>query len=369
MIHGEVSIERLGLLRNDALGDTLLVLPVASAVKQIDSGVHVELVCNGAFTELLSAHPDLDDVHADPGGRVGVLSRLLKSRRFDALLVMRPTPRNALAAVWANIPLRVGTANRFYGPLFNVRWYGHRSRNLQHEVLYNLELLQKLTDAQYGAPQYYLPPPPADREAARAVLSSAGVQDDRPLIALHPGSRLRPDGSYSHLLWPAASFSELAAALMGDGVQVVVTGSTADADLAGPVREVEGVVDLIGRTTLGQLAWILKQCDTVVANSTGPLHLAAAVGTKVIGLYPAAAGMSPVRWGPFGTGHKVFTPPPEICNETVCTLERCPEFNCLERITPAAVRDVALGMTSQSPHRSRREGPERTGGTGEGGSP
>ena len=199
-----------------------------------------------------------------------------------------------------------------------------------------------------------------------AVLSSAGVAPDRPLIALHPGSRLRPDGTFSHLLWPADRFSDLARTLITDGLQVIVTGTASDTDLAGPVREVPGIIDLVGRTTLGQLAWILKECDTLVANSTGPLHLAAAVGTKVIGIYPAAAGMSPVRWGPFGPGHKVFSPPAEICGESVCTLEKCPEFNCLERITTGQVREVAIGMTTQSPHRSRRSDPTgaRAGGPG-----
>ena len=132
MIPGANSVGQVGLLRNDALGDTLLVLPAAAAIKRYDRNIRVELVCDPAYVDLLRAHPDLDEVIADPGGKAGELARTLRSRRYDALLVLRPTPRNAWAALLARVPLRIGTGYRAYSILFNRRWFGHRRTNLKH---------------------------------------------------------------------------------------------------------------------------------------------------------------------------------------------------------------------------------------------
>lgn len=143
MIPGQIAFERLGLLRNDALGDTLLTLPVASTVKQFAPSIEVELICQDAFRSLLEPHPDLDAVIADPGGSAAALAGVIRSRRYDAIVVLRPTPRNARAAFLARVPLRVGTAWRAYGWLFNTRWYGHRRQNEYHEVEYNLQLLYR----------------------------------------------------------------------------------------------------------------------------------------------------------------------------------------------------------------------------------
>ena len=336
---------RLGLLRNDALGDTLLALPVASAARRINRTIEVELVCAPELVDLMRAHPDLSDVVADPGGDARGLARVLRRRRYEAILVLRPTPRNALAAFLAGIPVRVGTAWRFYGTLFNLRWHGHRRFNERHEIEYNLLLLQRLLGRDPGTPEFYLPPPPAEQEGTLALLADQGIALVRPLVALHPGS------SGSALPWPIGHYVELARLLSADGVQVVVSGSADEADLTGQVAAVPGVVDLTGRTTLGQLAWIFKSCDTMVSNSTGPLHLAAAVGTKVVGLYPAAEVNSPVRWGPWGPGHKTFRGPVDDCRR--CVGSKCEVYNCLEQVSPEQVRRVAFGIMEQSPHHGR----------------
>lgn len=341
-------IDRIGLLRNDALGDTLLVLPVATALKRYDRELEVELVCNDAFVDLMTTHPDLDASVADPGGTARELAKVLRERRYDAIIVLRPTPRNAWACYRARIPIRVGTAFRFYGPLFNYRWYGHRRKNRMHEVDYNLELLKVLLDRDPGAPEYYLPPPPEERASALAILEKVGIDHNRSLMAIHPGSR------GSALAWPVHHFVSLAERLREQDIQVVVTGTPDEADRTAPVAAVEGVHDLTGRTTLGELAWVYKECDTLIANSTGTLHLASAVGTKVVGIYPAAAINSPIRWGPYGPGHKTFRGPVDNC--PTCIGEQCPVYNCLEMVPVAEVLRVALGVAAQSPHLGRWTG-------------
>jgi len=356
VIPGSIGVRRLGLLRNDALGDTLLTLPVASAVKQYEPSVEVELICQEAYQPLLKGHPDLDAVHADPGGSARALARIIKARHYDALLVLRPTPRNAQAAWLARVPVRVGTAWRAYGLLFNVRWYGHRKLNQLHEVECNLQLLARLIGPVTGMTQLYLPPPADAKEAAGTILQEAGITADRPLVAIHPGSRVRSDGRRSALPWPTAHFATLAGQLIKRGYQVIITGTAEESGVTGEVAAIDGTIDLTARTHLGELAWLLKSCDTLIANSTGALHLGAAVGTSVIGIYPASQSMSPVRWGPFGLGHKVFCGPVEVCSRRKCTWEECSEFNCLDKIPPEEVLTVVDRFVAQSPLRIRRSG-------------
>jgi ADP-heptose:LPS heptosyltransferase len=328
---------------------------VANAVKQYEPSIAIELICQEAYQPLFKGHPDLNAVHADPGGSARALARILRARKCDALLVLRPTPRNAQAAWLARVPVRVGTAWRAYGMMFNVRWYGHRKLNQLHEVQCNLQLLARLIGPVVGMTQLYLPPPAEDRAAAAAILNEAGFKADRPLVAIHPGSRVRPDGRRSALPWPTAHFAALAKRLVQQGCQVIVTGTAEETRVTREVASIDGTIDLTARTHLGELAWLLKWCDTLVANSTGILHLGAAVGTKVIGIYPASQSMSPVRWGPFGRGHKVFRGPAELCNNRKCTWEECPEFNCLARISPEQVLTVVNRFVAQSPMRARRD--------------
>ncbi len=357
---GEKPLERLGLLSSDTLRETVLTLAVATAAKQYDRAIQVDLICDSAYAQLLEAHPDLDDVVADTGGSSAELTLLLKSHRYDALILLQPNLRNAMAAFRARIPMRVGPVFRAYGLLFNVRWYGRRRKNEKHEIEYSLEMLSLLTGTMPGNPENYLPPPPADQAPALALLKERGVREDKPLVAIHPASRVDSEDRYSTLPWPLENFVSLVRLLRQKDYQVIITGMSEDAELASPLAAVDGVVDLTGHTTLGQLAWVLKECDSMVGNSTGTLHLAAAVGTKVIGIYPPAGNSSPVRWGPFGPGHKVFSCSEEECGRLECEWENCPACNCLAGISPEEVFEVAEGIIAQSPLRTRWKGSTST---------
>jgi len=355
MMVGEKPLERLGLLSNDTLRETVLTLAVATAARQHDRAIKVDLICDGEYANLLQAHPDLDDVVADTGGSSADLARLLKSGKYDALILLQPNLRNALAAFRARIPMRVGPVFRTYGILFNMHWFGRRRKNEKHEIEYSLEMLSLLTGKISGKPENYLPPPPADQAEALALLKERGIREDKPLVAIHPASRMDSDDRYSTLPWPIESFVSLARLLRQKDHQVIITGAGKDSELASRIAAVDGVEDMTGHTTLGQLAWILKKCDSMIGNSTGTLHLAAAVGTKVIGLYPPADNSSPVRWGPFGPGHKVFYGTEEECGRLECKWEGCQAYNCMDGISPEEVFEVAEGIIAQSPLRTRWE--------------
>jgi ADP-heptose:LPS heptosyltransferase len=155
---------------------------------------------------------------------------------------------------------------------------------------------------------------------ARRVLSQAGVGER--FVVVHPGS----GGSAES--WPFDRFVRLYRELKSTGLEVVISGSDQEGVMIDAICRELGVTvtKITGDTDLRTLAGVLSLATVVVANSTGPLHLATAVGTSVVGLYPSKRVMSPVRWGPLGKNHRVIQPLNDKCE---CPPKQC---TCMETI-------------------------------------
>ena len=105
------------------------------------------------------------------------------------------------------------------------------------------------------------------------------------------------------------------------------------------------MTDLCGELDLVHLAALISEASLLVSNSTGPLHLADALGKNVIGLYSPFLFSSPARWGPYRQPENVFLPPRETC--TKCTQDRCESYNCMASILPQTVLERALELLSR----------------------
>ena len=321
------------LVRTDHLGDMLLTLPAATALKAAYPGCRLTVLASPANAEAARHHPDVDAVEVDPFEAKEVrirgvwrLARRIRGLGCDVAIVVRPAPRLALAIYLAGVPVRIGTAYRGYSVLFNVRVRSHRRRVTdKHEVQLNLRLLRAL-----GIPTPDDPCPtwrvdPADLAAVGALLDGHGVADRR-LVVLHPGN------AGSALNWSAAQYGELGRRLVGRGFRVAVTGSAREtaltrqvADLAGPAA-----LDFGGQMSLPRLAALIRLSALYVGSATGPTHLAAAVDTPVLGLYSPMRSSRPERWRPLGPRVAVLQPPVDmVCPE--CLGQRCPYYHCMER--------------------------------------
>jgi ADP-heptose:LPS heptosyltransferase len=117
---------------------------------------------------------------------------------------------------------------------------------------------------------------------------------------------------------------------------VCISGS--ELERADHLRAFSGIVPessiFSGKMTLPELASVLANANLFIGGSTGPLHIAAAVGTPVIGLYGPIYSTTADRWGPCGPGHRVFKPDVPVCR---CKVGKCTLGNCLERISVPAV--------------------------------
>jgi heptosyltransferase-2 len=335
--------ERVLLIRTDHIGDVLLSLPVASALKKVCPDLRVDMLVQPEVAHLLQNHPDLNQAvpcfsenERGFGGRIFSQRKRLRSNRYDVAITLHPTCREAFLTFVSHIPARIGNGYRAYSFLFNFRVYEHRKHNLKHESEYNLGLLRPLgidsEKFQRPLPKVHLFP--QELKEAKATLSELGVDLDRPLVIMHPGS------AGSSPRWPARRFAELSDLVVEQvKAQVLVSWGPGEEDLLRYFsRLVSLPVFLLPKgTNLRALASIYKQGTLFVGNSTGPMHLAAAVGLPVIAIFSPIKANSEIRWGPLGENHTVFKPPIEACDE--CRGETCEYFNCMNRVLPEVVFD------------------------------
>lgn len=308
---------RILVIRTDRLGDVILTLPMLPLLREWFPDAHLAMMLNRYTGEIVRGHPSLDTIIWDDiDGRpapADQLLRTLRAQNFDTVFVVHPTPRLAWLVARAGIHERIGSGYRIYSFLFTRRIFEHRKDARFHELEYNLRMLRAVRPeftAEGVVPRFDIVIDPAARTAVRRRL--AATPADRALIVLHPGS----GGSARN--WPPEHFVRLASQLLAEGrYRIAVTGGTQEQDLVRRVGEAAQTdLTFAGSLSLVELAALFAETRVVVSNSTGPLHLAAAVGTRVIGLYPQLTAMSPARWGPYTTRKRVFVPTmPADCRE------------------------------------------------------
>ena len=347
--------ERFLLIRLDRIGDVVLSTPVLHVLRQTFPHAHLAMLVRPVCRELVEGHPDLNEVLLyDRDGRdhgwwsTVRFAQTLRARRFDTALVLHPSNRSHVIPWLAGIPRRVGY-DRKASWLLTHRVPHFKHLGTRHESDYALDVVRAL-----GVPVDRVPPPSVaqPREARIAVarwLAARGVGPSDWLIALHPGA------SDEIKRWPAERFAQLGGRLFEETrLRVVVVGGHED---AGRVRDIvqqmpAGSLDAGGRLSLAELAALFARCRMLVANDSGPVHIAAAVGTPVVALFGRnQPGVGPVRWAPVGLRHVVLHKDKHAGGGRVCTERQC--ANAFLDITTLTVDDVVAAaravLTSSTP--------------------
>ncbi len=326
--------DRLLVSRTDRLGDLVLALPFVETLHARFPDCPVDVMASLYASPILENNPSIDRIIRVQNDqlttsrhyRKELEHRILKGE-YKAVVVLFPERHISQLLYRVGVPVRIGTAGRFHSVFFTHRLVHSRKANKKHESEYNLDFLAYFPEGgTVHEPTVY--PTPKEIANAHRILDSQGIA--RPFIVVHPGS----GGSAER--WPMDRFVELYSHLNRNGRQVVITGSEPEGEAVRKIAADKGITlnEITGQTDLRTLAAVLSLASAVVANSTGPLHLAVAVGTKVVGLYPGRQIMSPVRWGPIGEGHRVVQPEVEQCR---CPAGRC---RCMETISVEQVAEA-----------------------------
>ncbi len=323
--------QRIALIKPSALGDIVHSLPVLTALRRRFPQAHITWIVNRSYEPLLRGHRDLDaTLPFDRGSRGGWARSLvsygrflveLRRQHFDLVLDLQGLLRSGLMAAATQAIRRVGLSSaregapRFYTDLVPVTDY---------ENLHAVDRYWRMAEA-FGVgdlpKEFYVPISEDVRQWAQRTLRDY----PRPWLALGVGSR------WPTKRWLPEYFAELAQrAQQHFGGTIFFIGGREETTLAAEVRArlTRPTRDLTGRTTLPQLAAVLEQMDVLLANDTGPLHLAAALGRPVVAPYTCT---SVRQTGPYGAfRHAVET-------KVWCQGSRrrsCRRMECMAELTP-----------------------------------
>lgn len=303
---------KIALVKLSSLGDVIHALPVARALRRSFPGAHLTWVVEAREYVLLREHPDLDIVLPvdtrlwrrlirRPAGarqvwaKLGRLHKRIRASRFDVTLDLQGLVKSGLLTAYTGAPFRIG-----FSPGWCREWPNALFTNRHvtppphavHVVEQYLALLGPL-GITGGTPEFYVPARPEAERRMEEFLGEQGIKRRDLLIALNPGA------GRENKRWPIDHMRALAERLGAEpGVRLVLLWGPDEIHMARQIRDGLSVKAILAPPTdLDELASLLRRCRLMIANDTGPLHLAAALGTPCLGLYGPT---SPERNGPYG---------------------------------------------------------------------
>jgi len=283
---------RFLLVRLSSLGDVVHALPAASALRDTFPEARIDWVIDARWKRLLEGNPDLNEVIAYDRRHVGGLSssiHKLRAARYTCAIDFQGLYKSALLALASGAPRRIGFQSSYAREGLVAMLYTDRVNPLgPHKVDHNRTLVERV-GARLGQPRFPLAIRPEDDDLVTRELNNRGVTN---FYVLNPG------GGWLSKCWPAERYGELHRKLTERyGWRGIVSFGPGEDRLASElIRAAGNMPPLEIPLTLGPLMALLRRAKFMVSADTGPLHLASALGTRVVGLFGPT---DPSRNGPF----------------------------------------------------------------------
>jgi lipopolysaccharide heptosyltransferase I len=324
---------RILIVKLSSLGDLFHALPAVHGLKTgLNAGI--DWVTQDEYAGLVRCFVDVDSVISLPRrrlparitGKDGLASglRQLRACEYDMIVDLQGLLKSAIVGRLARGRRRIGPSFRREGSgLFYSEVACGRDRS-RHAVDRNMDVLRHL---ELGQIEPCFPVRFPDRT----------LDIDRPRVAILPSSR------WATKNWPVSRFAEVAGRLVDEeGAGLFLLGARADAAACAEIAEaVDGhAVNLAGKASLVETGGYLQQMDLLIANDSGPVHMAAAVGTPTLVMFGPT---DPGRTGPYGAGHRVVTTPVPCrpCLSRTCARK---DLACMTGILPEQVVRIAREM-------------------------
>ena len=300
------------------MGDCLLLTAPLRALKDEFPGFRIAILVEPRFADCFDGNPDIDELLIVEN-KYSVSARLL-TKRFDAIVNLHGGPTSLLYS-WLPWGTRIGMEHYQGAKLYHG--LVPSSRPEAHTVDSTMAVMRWLGVRREQAPPLRYESHP--KEAARIQERMKG----RAYAVIHPGSVMETKR------WNAARFGELARGLAARGLTIVVTAGPGEELFASQVAaEVAGTLILLG-LTIPELAELIRAARLYIGNDSGPMHLAAAVGTPTVAIWGSSDSR---RWRPWSTEHRVVQNPFE-CNP-------CPGYRCLVAPSPLCIESVTVDQVS-----------------------
>jgi ADP-heptose:LPS heptosyltransferase len=330
------TINNILIVRLAYIGDVVMTMPVIKPLAEAFPGAAIDFLTSRAAAPLLVNHPHLRNVvefdapwfYSKQNGSDGTVAivRKLKASHYNLGIDFRGDIRNIFHCLYQpGIRFRLSYTSGGGGALLThpVAW-----ERLQHKVEYHLDLLRKTgIPAARTNPGIYFTGSELDQ--ARNMLDSIPGCRQKTPVMVHPGARLPLKK------WPATHFADVIRKIQENDLGPVILLGAPGSGMGHDISERAPVsADLTGVLSIRQMAALMSLGRMVICHDSGPMHIAAAAGAKVIALFGPSR---PIETAPSGEGHSIIEAPCELkddCDENTC--RRSPE-GCMAKIPVDAV--------------------------------
>ena len=315
------------------IGDSVLALPAVRSLSKNFPEAQIWIAAKHWVKDLFQSQdfikgiiplPAADDIKSMRNS-----AKIMKAFDFDTGVLLANSFGSALLFYLAKIPHRWGYSRDGRGFLLTRKISLKRSKNSLHQADYYMALISGL-GLKIHSPKLFLPLTPEEKEDARKLLFSHGLELKRPLVILNPGASYGPAKR-----WPAKNYAELGRLLQDrDKASILITGSADEDELAHSIASLMTTKPLVltGQTDLRRLAGLISQSKLFVTNDSGPMHMANALGVPVIAIFGPT---DPGTTGPF-QDPAVVIKKDAVC--WPCSYRDCPfDHRCMTAIAPEEI--------------------------------
>lgn len=291
-----MEVKKILAVRNDRFGEFLLNIPAFRALKQRYPGARLILAVDPYVRELACNIDFVDEVICWENRRHSFLELLkfaarLRKEHIEVCAIFNPSREANILAYLAGIPIRIGYARKaaflLTHKIKDLKFLGNK-----HEIEYNIDLVNAIGAYPKDKTLSLL----VKNDIINKLSAEYHLEKSGFFVAIHPWT------SDPIKQWPVERFLGLCRLLVDSlGVKVIIVGGGREAQEGGKLFDSQqnNLVNLVGKTSLMELAAVLKQCDLLVSGDSGPVHLASCVGTPVVAIFRNdMPGKGPLRWGP-----------------------------------------------------------------------
>lgn len=333
------------------MGDLVQATPLISGLRRKYPKAKITLMVSSDFASFVPNIPDIDDslvldmrqfTRKDSGQTLTwvVVYRYLesfledvKARRFDLAVNLSHSKLSALMILFLGIKKVCGFLCNEMGERMTehpwMQYFGTEPFNRVYNPFNLVEIFTRAGDVRPEDQRIRIQVPEETPSTLAEALDREKITEGDLLIGIQAGSSLE------NRRWPAHYFAELADSLIRDlNARIVLFGVASESPLAEEIcrlsTEREGIVDLTGKTGIPQLIGWVGRCRYLVTNDTGTMHIAAALGTKIVGLFFAHA--HPYETGPYSPGHVLFQA--RIACAPCSYGVQCNNIVCIHKVQP-----------------------------------